>query len=45
MKNALTSNPRINPDPCLLRFANALRAGYAERWACKPRHKDDTSTR
>jgi hypothetical protein len=25
------SNPRINPDPRLLRSANALRAGYAAR--------------
>jgi hypothetical protein len=29
----MPANPRINPDPRLLRSANALRAGYAERWA------------
>jgi hypothetical protein len=27
----MLSNPRMNPDPRLLRSANALRAGYAER--------------
>jgi hypothetical protein len=27
------TNPRINPDPRLLRSANALRAGYAARYA------------